>query len=538
MSTPRRLTALLLALLLCLPLPAGAGGTGPFPDVPPDSWYCDAVSEMTELGLFTGCGDGTFQPLREITAAEFVSVTLRATGQEFVLKGDHWASAALYHAREAGWFDWDEIPFDGYDWSACDKPISRQLAVKVLMRSLLPGTEYDYLTESQKIKDFSALSGRYYDTTLAAYAAGVVTGDGAGNFRPTDTLTRAEACALFLRALDRLGGAPEQKDFILDYQYQPPAQPLQTVRGGVSENGALQVMGTQLCNERGEPVLLRGMSSHGLQWYGQFTSPGAIASTARWGANLFRVAMYTGEGGYLSDPRGMEEKAVAALDAAIAQDLYVILDWHILSDGDPMAHLDEAWDFFTRMARRYKDSPNVLFEICNEPNGNVTWAGQVKPYAQQVVNAIRDQGADNVILIGSPTWSQDVHLPAEAPVEGTNLMYTLHFYAGTHGQSLRDRAQAALDAGAPLFVSEWGTSRADGSGGVFPDEAAAWLDFLEAWGISWCNWSLCDKAETSAALRPGASPQGGWTEQDLSESGRFVFSRLAPSTETEKVVDP
>ncbi len=167
------------------------------------------------------------------------------------------------------------------------------------------------------------------------------------------------------------------------------------------------------------------------------------------------------------------------------------------------------------------------YEICNEPNGSVTWTGDVKPYAQAVIPVIRERAPRSVILVGSPTWSQDIHLAAQSPLEGENLMYTLHFYAGTHGADLRRRIDDALAAGLPVFVSEWGTSRADGSGGVFLKEAGEWLDFLKERGISWANWSLCDKNETSAALRAGTSPEGTWNEADLSESGRFVFSRFA-----------
>ena len=273
-------------------------------------------------------------------------------------------------------------------------------------------------------------------------------------------------------------------------------------------------------------MVLRGMSSHGLQWYGQFAGEPSIRNTARAGANVFRAAMYTGEGGYLSNPAVMTACAVAAADAAVACDMYVIIDWHILSDGDPSAHTAEAEAFFSDMARHFRDTPNVLYEICNEPNGGITWSEHVKPYAQRVISSIRAQSPRAVILVGTPTWSQDLHLAAADPLSGGNLMYTLHFYAGTHGAFLRERVDNALAAGLPVFVSEWGTSRADGSGGVFLEEAAVWLDFLDERGISWCNWSLCDKDETSATLKPGTSPEQPWTRSVLTQSGQFVFSRF------------
>lgn len=301
----------------------------------------------------------------------------------------------------------------------------------------------------------------------------------------------------------------------------------ETVRGGVSENGWLHVDGTQLCNESGEPIVLRGMSSHGLHWFPQYTNAQSIRNIVAYGANLFRVAMYTGEGGYLSQKDAVKAQLVAAVDAAIAADVYVIIDWHILSDGNPAAHTQEAIDFFREMTARYAGSPAVLYEICNEPNGDVTWERDVKPYAEAVVAAIRESAPRSVILIGSPTWSQDIHKAAADPLEGENLMYTLHFYAGTHGAELRERIDAARNAGLAVFVSEWGTSRADGNGGVYLAESGEWLDFLDARGISWASWSLCDKNETSAALRPGTPSDRAWTEDDLTESGGFVFARFS-----------
>lgn len=510
------LAVLLFTAVFGITAAASSGRT--FRDVPPGSWYEAQVMDMARRGWLTGYGDGSFRPNQPITAAELAAVTARCAGVEKAPEaGGHWASGYLRAGLDRGWYDWDEIPPTGETFG---KPIQRQLAVKILMRALLPDVRGDYSTESRKIKDFSLLDGRYYEAVLAAYSVGVARGDGSGRFNPKSGLSRAEACALVYRARQLMeepsGPSPSAS----------PAPTPEPVSGGVAENGWLQVKGTRLCSEAGQPALLHGMSSHGLQWYPQFAGERAIANTAGFGANVFRAAMYTGEGGYLSQPEAIKQRAIEAVDAAVRQDMYVILDWHILSDGNPMDHLAEAESFFAEMAERYQDQPAVLYEICNEPNGNVDWARDIRPYAQRVVGAIRRYSPKSVILIGSGTWSQDIHLAAADPLEEENLMYTLHFYAGTHGKWLRDRAEDALEKGLPLFVSEWGTSSADGSGGVFLDEAAVWLDFLEEKGISWVNWSLCDKGETSAALKPGTDPSARWTEKDLTPSGKFVFGRF------------
>jgi len=499
------------------------------PDVPEDAWYAEAVNEMWTAGVLKGYEDGTFRPDRSISAAEFVAVLARQCGlSESAAQTTHWAAGLLETARQRGWYDWDELPPTGERF---DEPIQRQLAVKIMMNALYPDTAYDFNAESAKLNDFDRLDGRYYNAVLGAYAVGLVKGDEKGNFNPKSGLTRAEACMLLHRA--KAGAAPQEPSAPTPVETPPaapteptPAAPAATVRGGVAENGWLQVIGTQLCNERGEAIVLRGMSSHGLQWYPQYAAAQPIRNTAAYGANLFRAAMYTGENGYLSQSEEMKSRLIAAVDAAIDAGLYVIIDWHILSDGNPSAHTEEACAFFREMTARYGDNPAVLYEICNEPNGNVTWERDVKPYAITVANAIRERAPRSVILIGSPTWSQDIHKAAADPVPGENLMYTLHFYAGTHGAELRQRIDESMKKGLPVFISEWGTSRADGGGGVYLKESAEWLDFLNARGISWANWSLCDKGESSAALRPGTGADRTWTEDDLSESGRFVFSHF------------
>ena len=516
MNVKRVIAALCLALLLLPAVPASAAAPS---DVVRGAWYESAVTEMFQTGVLNGYEDGTFRPDRSISAAEFIAVLARQTGlSPSAAQSDHWAAGLLETARSRGWYDWDELPPTGEGY---DRPIPRQLAVKVMMNALYPDATYDFNTESRKLNDFDRLDGRYYNAVLGAYAVGLIRGDDRGNFAPQSDLTRAAACVMLYRA--KQGSAVRTETSAAET---PVPTPAATVSGGVSENGWLQVKGTQLCNEQGEPVVLRGMSSHGLHWFPQYTNSRSVRNTAAYGANLFRVAMYTGEGGYLSSPADVRGKLIAAVDAAIAADLYVIIDWHILSDGNPAAHTDEAAAFFREMTGRYGDNPAVLYEICNEPNGNVTWRRDVKPYAETVVRAIREQAPRSVILIGSPTWSQDVHEAAADPLAGDNLMYTLHFYAGTHGAPLRQRVDDALKKGLPIFVSEWGTSRADGSGGVYLDESRVWLDFLAARGISWANWSLCDKGETSAALKSGTPNDRAWTENDLTESGRFVFSQF------------
>lgn len=296
-------------------------------------------------------------------------------------------------------------------------------------------------------------------------------------------------------------------------------------KDGAAQHGWLSVKGTQLVDASGRPVVLHGMSSHGLQWFGNFASSGAIGATASYGANLFRAAMYTAENGYLSDKTGMYAKLCAAVDAAVSRNMYVIIDWHILSDANPRSHQGEAKAFFKKVSARYAGTPNVLYEICNEPNGGTSWK-DVKTYAEAVIPVIRNNSPRSVILVGTPTWSQDVDLAAADPLSFGNIMYVCHFYAGTHFAFLREKVSTALSKGAPIFVTEWGTSDASGNGGVFTKEAATWLSFLAQHKISWANWSLCDKSESSAALKPGANADDGISSSELSASGKFVFARF------------
>ena len=285
----------------------------------------------------------------------------------------------------------------------------------------------------------------------------------------------------------------------------------------VSYNGNLKIKDNKLVNEQGEIIQLKGISSHGIQWFGNYITEDNIKELKKGNVNVFRIAMYTKENGYI-DNNSLKNDVIKYVDLVIKNDMYVIIDWHILSDGDPLTYKDESIKFFDEMSKKYKNSPNVIYEICNEPNGNVNWDDNIKPYAEEVIDVIR-KNSDGIILVGTPTWSQEIDKPAQNPIKKENIMYTLHFYSGTHTSWLRDRAKEAMKK-IPIFVSEFGVSDASGNGGVFLEEADKWIKFLDENNISYVNWSLSDKNESSAMLKTGSN--GVINDNNLSESGKFV----------------
>lgn len=292
----------------------------------------------------------------------------------------------------------------------------------------------------------------------------------------------------------------------------------------VAKNGQLKVIGTKLCNKDNQPIQLKGISYFWHCWDpGLYNASTVSELSNNWNATIVRAPMGIDvSGGYLSDPVGSVNKISTIVDAAINQGIYVIIDWH---EEKATTHVSEAVSFFKTMAQKYGDKPNVIYEIYNEPT-STSWS-EIKNYAQQVIGAIRQYDPDNIIVVGTPNWSQDVDAAADDPISGTNIMYTLHFYAGTHKQWLRDKATYAMNKGIALFATEWGTCDASGNGNLDLNESTTWLDYLDLNSISWCNWSLNTKAETASALTTSANLTGPWSDSELTDSGKYVKSKLA-----------
>ena len=297
--------------------------------------------------------------------------------------------------------------------------------------------------------------------------------------------------------------------------------------------GALSVKEGRLTAQNGETVQLKGISSHGLSWYPEYVNYETMKFMRdQWGIQLFRLAMYTAEeDGYCvgsqENKNKLKQVVKDGVQAATQLGLYVIIDWHILSDSNPLQYQAEAMDFFDEMAQLYKDHTNVLYEICNEPNVDAEWK-DIREYAQNVIPVIRKHDQKAVILVGTPTWSQDVDAAQADPVQGDeNLMYVLHFYADTHRDELRNKLQIAVMQGLPVFVSEFGICDASGNGAINEEQGDIWLNLLDENKISYAIWNLSNRDESSALIRPDCQKLTDFTEADLSDEAHWYLKKLA-----------
>lgn len=302
-----------------------------------------------------------------------------------------------------------------------------------------------------------------------------------------------------------------------------------------SQHGKLSVNATTLTDEHGAVFQLQGVSTHGIGWFPQYVNEDTFAELESWGVNAVRLAMYTAEGGYCEGGDADKDKLKKLIDtgvqAATKLGMYVIIDWHVLNDHDPWTYADEAEKFFAEMSEKYKDYGNVIYEICNEPNSGPDW-GSVRSYAEKIIPVIRENAPDAIIIVGTPTWSQDVDKAAADPITGyDNIMYALHFYADTHRDYLRDRMKKVIDSGLPVIVSEFGICDASGNGGNNYDEGNKWIEEMDDYNISYFIWNLSNKAETSALISSSCSKLSGFADSELSDSGRWYKEVLIKQRE-------
>ena len=312
---------------------------------------------------------------------------------------------------------------------------------------------------------------------------------------------------------------------------EPVFIPCEDGRARPSNSGVLRVIGGDLCDQNGESVMLRGVSSYGLPMAEGFINEPLFEELSREdGVNVFRLAMYTwgvGTVGYCTggDQERLRQNIRDGVALAAKSDMYAIVDWHVLQDGDPNTYIDEASAFFSQMAEEFADCNNVLYEICNEPNG-VEW-DDIKSYAEVIIPIIREKDPDSVIIVGTPNWSQRLDEAAADPLPFDNILYTLHFYSATHKEELRAIAKTAREAKLPVFVTEYGVTA---SSGGFPrdlEEADRWIDFLEEENISYCMWSFSKVAEPCSAIRSSCLKYSGFTDEDYTETGLWLMDTLS-----------
>ncbi len=291
------------------------------------------------------------------------------------------------------------------------------------------------------------------------------------------------------------------------------------------QHGALHVENGKLTDADGNIVQLYGMSTHGIAWFPQYINYDSFRTLRDdWNTNCIRLAMYTAEyGGYCAggDKEQLKQLVRDGVSYATELGMYVIVDWHILSDCDPNQNKDEAIAFFREMSEAFADNDNVLYEICNEPNSGTSW-DSIKSYAEEVIPVIREQKPDAVILVGTPTWSQEIDKAAASTLTFDNVMYTLHFYAGTHKDDLRNRLETCAQNNLPVFVSEFGMCDASGNGANDFDSTTKWLDLLNKYQISFCCWNLANKDESSSVFKAASTALSDWTDEDFNESGRWI----------------
>ena len=291
-------------------------------------------------------------------------------------------------------------------------------------------------------------------------------------------------------------------------------------------HGKLHVSNTELLDQNDQVTQLRGVSSHHLTLYPKFFNEETLKYIRdAWGVNLIRLANYTEffGNGYCDggDAAQTDEIIKSTIQIADSLGMYVILDWHTLTDNNPLKYLEGSKEFFRRYTELYKDHDNIIYEICNEPNGDTTW-DDIYQYAEQIIPLIRSLDPDAVILVAPAAYTTDLESVAAKPLPYDNVMYTAHFYAGSHREDLRNGVLKALEQNVPIFISECNITDANWQDGkVNTEQGQIWFDLIDSNNLSYTLWSFTDADEVFSFFRPGTTKLSGFTDQELSESGQW-----------------
>lgn len=312
----------------------------------------------------------------------------------------------------------------------------------------------------------------------------------------------------------------------------------------VDKNGRLKIKGNKIVNEKGKTFVIKGISTHGLSWYPEYVTKSTFKSLQTdFGANTIRLALYTADyNGYCTGDKNNQKLLKKRIDQGVKYatelGMYVIIDWHILSDGNPKTYQKESIKFFKEIAEKYKNYTNVIYEICNEPNGGEgTWKN-IKSYSNAVIKQIRKIDKKAIIIVGTPTWSQDVDVANNDKISGSNIAYAFHFYADTHRADMRKKLENAIKDGLPVIVSEFGITSASGDGGVNKSEGNKWIKLLDKYSVGRVCWNLSNKNESSALLKASCTKVSGFKRSDLSAQGKWLVDvykgKLKETSTTQK----
>lgn len=296
-----------------------------------------------------------------------------------------------------------------------------------------------------------------------------------------------------------------------------------------------------IVDEQENAVQLRAASTHGVHWFPEYVNKDSFQSLRdEWGLNTVRLAIYPREGGYLQGNQTLlDDKISEGVEAAKELGMYAIIDWHVLA-YNPNEDIEAAKTFFEKYAKQYKDYNNVIFEICNEPTG-IPWYNEsgndIYTYCKEVSKVIRDCGNNSIIICGTNDWSQRVDEVVAKPLKDDgfeNIMYSIHFYAGTHYDNIKNNVRSAISSGTPVFASEFGCCDASGNGGYDFINADDWMTILKENNISYACWSLCNKAESASYINSSCTKTSGWTTSDLTETGVWLFNTSRALAEEEE----